>query len=139
MIVKDDFLDTIHLIDNMLDILKTWRDIIDYLDEKEIYFEIPKYDNFLSIKKYMDKLKNSFCLGNIENNINNIFNFIKLVENLNIEKMSNNQKNIIKEDLLKIILSLEQQKICNHIEKNIWLQFKYNVHCKFFSKNQSEF
>lgn len=65
----------------------------------------------------MDKLKNSFCLGNIENNINNIFNFIKLVENLNIEKMSNNQKNIIKEDLLKIILSLEQQKICNHIEK----------------------
>ena len=47
----------------------------------------------------MDKLKNSFCLGNIENNINNIFNFIKLVENLNIEKMSNNQKNIIKEDL----------------------------------------
>ena len=57
LIVKDDFLDTIHLIDNMLDILKTWRDIIDYLDEKEIYFEIPNYDNFLSIKKYMDKLK----------------------------------------------------------------------------------
>lgn len=139
LIVKDDFLDTIHLIDNMLDILKTWRDIIDYLDEKKIYFEIPNYDNFLSIKKYMDKLKNSFCLGNIENNINNIFNFIKLVENLNIEKMSNNQKNIIKEDLLKIILSLEQQKICNHIEKKFWLQFKYNVHCKFFSKNQLEF
>lgn len=132
--VKNIFLDTIDLIENIIKIVMNWESLLDDLEKYRVYYEVPNVNEYNMIIKYFNKLENTLSSNQDDISIKLIEDFEKFILDLPNKNFKLEQRKEIKNHVYNICdLIFMKKKIINYFDQDDWDDILLKIYNKFIN------